>query len=382
MKPYLYFDHAATSYPKPNCVLQAMMRALKERGGNPGRSSHGLSLAAAEGIFDCREEICSLFSYAKPERVIFTQNTTYALNLAIQGLAKPNSHIVLSNLEHNSVIRPVYALAMDPNKKISFSYFDAQDADDDQVVEHFEHALRENTAMAVVTLASNICGRILPIKRIGEICEERGILLIGDAAQAAGIIPIHFAEMHFDALCLAGHKGLYGPQGTGALLLSDRATPHSIIQGGNGVASLQPEMSGELPEYLEAGTLNTPGICGLCAGIQYVKAIGISEIFEREQRLTRKLTDGLRAMPDVTIYGDYSVKTPVILFNKQSIPSEEAAQALSDQGICVRSGFHCAPKAHEALKTGPDGAVRASLGIENTDDEIEIFLNAVSKLRK
>lgn len=382
MKHLIYFDHAATSYPKPQTVIDAVTGAFVKRGGNPGRSGHRLSLAAAEGIFECRKKISDIFSFPYPERVVFTLNTTHALNMAIKGLVTDNSHILTSDLEHNSVIRPLYALMSERGRNIRYSTFSAASDDDGVIVRNFTDALRADTKLVVLTLASNICGRILPVSAIGKICRERGILLVADGAQACGVMPLSFPDLNIDVLCLPGHKGLYGPQGTGAMLLREGVDPRCVFEGGNGVNSKEPEMAGEVPERLEPGTLNTAGICGLAAGVDYVAKIGVEHIFTHADELGRYIADGLREIDGVTLYGDFRKKVPVILFNKEGFEPEEITEYLDRKGICVRGGLHCAPIAHVALKTGPSGAVRVSVSHTNTKKEADYFLKAISDLRR
>ncbi|MGN1122507.1 MAG: aminotransferase class V-fold PLP-dependent enzyme [Eubacteriales bacterium] len=378
MKRYVYFDNAATTIGKPECVGRAMTAAL-ERLANPGRSGHDLSYNAAAEIYECRKAVCRLFGYDKPDRVVFTHNATYALNMAIKGYAVPGCHILISNYEHNSVIRPVHALASDPNLNISYTVFDAGGSDSD-ILYDFSSKIKPNTRIAAVTLASNVCGKILPIAKLADICRKRGILMICDASQAAGCVPINVTALGIDVLCFAGHKSLYGPQGTGGALFCTAKDPVPVIQGGNGINSADKNMSGELPERLEGGTLNTPGICGLAAGIGYISKIGINEIFERNRYLIDRLTDNLQSIHGVTLYGVTNTRTPTVLFNKAGLGSEEAARLLNERGICVRGGFHCAPLAHTALNTGEYGAIRASLSFTNTPSETDTFALAVSKL--
>lgn len=378
MKKYIYFDNAATTVGKPECVTRAVISALGHC-ANPGRSGHDLSVSAATEIYNCRNLICRLFGYDKPERVVFTPNATLALNMAIKGFALDGTHILISNYEHNSVIRPVHALASDKARNITYSIFDASGTEND-IIYDFVSKIRPNTRMAVVTLASNVCGKILPISKIASVCRKRGIIFICDASQGAGCVPINVTSLGIDVLCFAGHKSLYGPQGTGGVIFCSNNEPKSIIQGGNGINSADKNMSGPLPESLEAGTLNTPGICGLAAGINYISKIGINEIFERNTYLINRLTENLSVIPGVTIYGLSDIRTPTLIFNKKDIKAEDAAIFLNERNICVRSGFHCAPLAHAALGTGPYGAVRASLSFSNTAAQTDSFALAISKM--
>ena len=378
MKKYIYFDNAATTIGKPECVSRAVIAAL-ENSGNPGRSGHDISVNAASEIYNCRKAVCRMFGYDAPERVVFTCNATYALNAAIKGYVTKDSHILISNLEHNSVIRPVHALSENQSTNISYSIFDATGSEQEMIYD-FISKIRKNTKMAVVTMASNVSGKILPISKIAQICKSRGILIICDASQSAGCVPVNVKSLGVDVLCFAGHKSLYGPQGTGGAVFCCNKEPECIIEGGNGVNSTDKVMSGLLPERLEAGTLNTPGISGLAAGIEYVSKIGINEIFERNTTLINKLTENLMNIDGVTLYGLSNIRVPTVIFNVKGMCSEEAANALNERRICVRGGFHCAPLAHAAYSTGDCGAVRASLTFKNTFAEIDAFSLAINRI--
>ena len=380
MKKLIYFDSAATSWPKPECVIKAVKDSFYNAGGNPGRSSHMLSVEAAKRIYSCRETLCRIFNTNEPEKVVLTYNATLALNMAIKGLAKKDSRILISNLEHNSVIRPVYALCQKRENRMEYSVFDAL-GDKDKVLGEFESKLTPDTSLAVVTMASNVCGRILPVKEISEICKKRKVKLIVDCAQSAGGIPVDFNQIGADAICGAGHKSLYGPQGVGFCILSENTEPQSIIEGGNGVNSLSPYMDAPVPERLEAGTPGTPAICGLDAGAKYVMNIGIGEIYERGKYLGNYLSERLMNIKDVEVYGDCDERTPCILFNKRGIDSERAANLLAQNGICVRGGLHCAPLAHEAFGTAAHGAVRVSMSFGNKTSEIDALLKQVDLMR-
>ncbi len=378
MKKLIYFDNAATTVGKPECVSRAVITAL-ERCGNPGRSGHLLSSLAATEIYNARESVCRIFGYDRPEKVVFTFNATYALNMAIKGYATQGCHILFSNLEHNSVIRPIHALSNNNNIGITYNVFDAT-GNDNEIIYDFTSKIKPNTAIAVVTLASNICGKILPLAKLASVCRKKGIILICDASQGAGCVPINVKALGIDVLCFAGHKGLYGPQGTGGAIFCCDKVPLPIIQGGNGTNSADKNMAGELPERLEAGTLNTPGISGLAAGINYISKIGINEIYERGAYLIDNLTEKLMNIPNITLYGISNLRTPTLIFNKKAILSEEMTSILGEKGVCVRGGFHCAPLGHIALNTGGNGAVRVSLGYKNTVAEIDAFAHIINHL--
>ncbi len=380
-KHTIYLDHAATSYPKPEAVGRAMMRCLEEAGGNPGRGSHKAALAAAEELYRCRESAAALFGTA-PERVIFTLNTTHALNLAIKGIMGSGGHAVCSNMEHNAVLRPLYRLASE--NRIDLDLFDAcpltTEGRDEAILASLEKVVRPDTRLVVCTHASNICSAHMPIGRIGAFCRERGILFVVDAAQSAGAADIYMERDCIDALCVPGHKGLLGPQGTGMLLLGSRLSNGSaldtVMEGGNGVESLSPRMSEDAPERFEAGTPATPAIAGLRAGIETVRAMGPAAIGEREATLAGQLTDALVSLPGVTVYAP-GHRGAVVLFSVDGTDSESVASALDARGICVRPGFHCAALGHRTLGTSSGGAVRASVGYNTTEREVAAFIRAV-----
>jgi len=375
----IYFDSAATSWPKPRQVVKAVSDSFGEYGGNPGRSAHSLSMNASLAVYGCRERVCSFVGCRDVENVVFTYNATYALNAAVKGLVSKGDHILFSNLEHNSVIRPIHALSLIPGMGVTYGVFDAT-GDDDEILDSFSSMILPQTRLAVITLASNVCGRVLPVKAISEVCKLHGITLIADGAQGAGSIPVHLERDGIDVLCLAGHKSLYGPQGVGVIVFGRGISPRAVIEGGNGVNSSSRLMDDSpLPERLEAGTLSVPCIRGLAAGIDYVDSVGADYIRERGLYLSNILVSGLSVIRGVSVYGDCTNRTPCICFNKAGISSEKMAQYLAENNVCVRSGFHCAPIAHKALGTGEYGAVRVSMSFGNTKKETDTLLSLVSK---
>jgi len=277
----IYLDHAATSYPKPLSVIRAQVLCMRDGGGNSGRGSHALAMTAAKKIFECREVAARFFGADSPEQVVFTPNTTAALNIAIKGLLHKGDHVLLSDMEHNSVFRPIYKMAR--KGRISYDVFPTfpqkQNCTAQDICREICKRIRPNTKALVCAHASNICSRVLPLDAIGEICAQRGILLIVDAAQSAGHIPINMKESGIDALCVPGHKGLWGPQGTGMLLLRRGLVADTLMEGGSGVDSLEGDMPQSSPERYEAGTLSAPLIAGLCEGIRCVERVGIEAIF-------------------------------------------------------------------------------------------------------
>ena len=379
MSRLIYLDNAATSFPKPKNVIKAVNECLV-RCGNPGRSGHELSLYSAKAVYSCREAICSFLNFSLPERIVFTYNTTYALNLAIKGLMDKEGEIVISNLEHNSVLRPVSQLSRE-NAAITFKVFDAFGNDED-VISNFEKALSDKTRLCVITMCSNVTGKILPFKKIGEICERKGIKLIFDAAQCAGLIPIDLSSFYFSAVCFAGHKSLCGIMGIGFCVFSDKVEPESLIQGGNGVESISPFQSGLLPEYLESGTAGVPAIVSVFEGIRHIQSTGLSHITEKCAYLESRLTSGLENIKNVSVYGKTHKKVSTVLFNIDGIASEEVASFLSSRGICTRAGLHCAPLSHNALGTIDKGAVRASISHFNSGEDIDELINQVNIIAK
>ena len=374
----IYLDNAATTFPKPPSVTEAMHACMEEFCGNPGRGSHTLSLRAAETLYTCRKEAAELFGADSPEHVVFTQNATYALNTAIKGLIPAGAHVILSDMEHNSVLRPVEALRRGAD--VEYDIFSTE-GNDLEITERIRCLFRKNTAAVICTAASNICNRTLPVRQIGRMCARYGIYFILDASQAAGIQEIHMRRDHITALCMPGHKGLLGPQGTGLLLLREGVSVAPLAEGGSGIHSEDPEMPEFLPDRLEAGTMNTPGIAGLCAGIRYVRCRGVESIRQHEAGLYRALRASLRGEEKVRIYGG-SEPGAILLFNIDGISPQKVGQELDAHGICVRSGLHCAPLAHRTLEVPPGGAVRVSFGPFSTARDVTALLAALREIIK
>lgn len=377
----IYVDQAATSYPKPLEVLRAMTEHLRLRGGNPGRGSHRLSMAAAEEVYACREAAATFLGSAHPERVVFTVNTTHALNLAIKGLLSMGDHVLCSDMEHNSVRRPLWAMAH--AGIITYDTFetfaDAPVRTEEMILGAIRRKLTPHTRMIVCAHASNICSATLPLEAIGKLCCDRGLLFVVDAAQSAGRLELHMEDMGIHALCVPGHKGLLGPQGVGMLLLGQGIEPHTLMEGGNGVDSLSGAMTGGAPEMYEAGTLPSAAIAGLRAGIQQVERIGIRAIREQEAALGDQLKEALMEMPHIRLYAP-SHEGGTVLFSVAGMPSEAVGSALDREGIMVRAGFHCSALGHAALGTPSDGAVRISFGHGNTKKECDRIISAIARL--
>ncbi|MBE6654519.1 MAG: aminotransferase class V-fold PLP-dependent enzyme [Ruminococcaceae bacterium] len=368
----IYFDNAATTFPKPPEVVRAMVNCLKNLGGNPGRGAHPLALAAAEAVYDARSEISSFFGGTKPENVVFTQNATQALNTAIFGAVKPGDHILISNLEHNSVYRPVSELYR--RGIASYTVFDALGTSE-QTLLNIEKAFRRNTRIVITTHASNICPKVLPVKEISALCRARGLYHIIDASQSAGIYELDIND-GASIICAPGHKGLYGPQGSGFCLFADDfdfGTFSPSVFGGNGLNSEKSEMGHTPPESFEAGTLAVPNITGLCEGVRFVKRLGLSRIQKYEESICERILSRLRKDDRIKIYTPAESTGATILLNVSGKSSAQIASSLSEKGICTRAGMHCSPLAHDSLGTGGD-ALRLSFSVFNTEKEADEFL--------
>jgi len=386
----IYFDNAATTFPKPDVVYNEVIRCMTEYCGNPGRGSHKLSIAASEKIYECRCQIAEFFHSDNPENVVFTYNTTYALNLAIKTLLSPGSHVLYSDIEHNAVYRPICALETYGIKHNSFKTYESemiQNYDFNQMIlKSIRNSIRPDTRVLITSHCSNICGIRLPLEKIGNICRDYGIIFIVDAAQSAGFYDIDMKKCNIAALCIPGHKGLYGIQGCGFTIYSPEYNRpeflknNTFIEGGSGINSLDTEMPDMLPEHFEAGTLSTPAIAGLCEGIKYIKNIGTEEIQSREYKLYRRVKEILMNTQGVTLYANDLRESNILLFNIDRKSPNAVAEALDNAGICVRSGFHCSPLAHKLLGTGDNGAVRISFGIYNTMSEIDEFYRVLKTI--
>lgn len=371
------FDNSATSFPKPAAVKKAVLTAMNRFGGNPGRSGHRLSIETAEAVYSARCAAADFFG-AEPDNVVFTQNCTHALNAAIKGAAPKGCHIIISSLEHNSVVRPVHALYK--QGKCTYSIARASGSDR-ETADNFLRLINSKTRVIVCTVGSNVTGRILPVERIAAICRKRGICFIADGAQACGVIPVRLGS-GINILCTAGHKSLYGPSGTGLLITDGKYEISPIMEGGTGSSSMEPEQPEFLPDRLESGTVNTSGAIGLGAGIKFVKELGLDKIYTHESRLCGKLTAALKQMKNVTVYRDDTAGSylPVVSFNIDGIPANETAARLSDMGFALRGGLHCSGLAHTTLGTVPDGTVRFSPSVFSTESEVAALIYAVRSI--
>ncbi|MCI8387711.1 MAG: aminotransferase class V-fold PLP-dependent enzyme [Clostridiales bacterium] len=382
----IYFDNAATTYPKPDAVYDRVSVAMREYCGNPGRSSHRLSMLAEREVFACRVAAAEMFS-ALPENVIFTYNTTYALNMAMK-CAYTSGAILISDLEHNSVRRPAVALSREV--LIFDSHIEMTDKAERtaaiiaSIKERLSHISSDTRVMLVCTAASNVCGVTMPIREIGQFCHENGIFFIVDGAQAGGMIDLNLARDNIDVLCLPGHKGLYGPQGSGMMILGDKmgVLPRTFIEGGNGVNSLDVSMPEISPERYEGGTLAVQTIAGLRAGLEFVRARGAANLRAHEEALASRFAGKLKNKLGgrVKFYAD-DHRGGIVLFNISGYSSNDVAAYLDEYDVCVRSGFHCSPLAHNRLSTGNSGAVRVSFGAFNTTDEVDEVVELLTKVK-
>lgn len=363
---YIYADQAATSFPKPKEVTAALEVALGKAGGNPGRSGHRMALAAAEGVYACREAICRLLDAPDPSGVIFTKNATEALNLAIAALTDGGGHVLISDMEHNAVFRPIYRLAA--MGKISYDIYKT-DRDMEKTVKAVRAAFRRDTVLVVANHASNICSRVLPIAEIGALCQRMGCRFLVDGSQSVGHLPLSVRRMNIDVLCAPAHKGLYGIQGAGFALFRELLPFPPFLVGGSGIYSRSPTMPEEYPEHFEAGTLPTPAIMALHAGIGVVEKRGIAAIGQHISRLSSLLLKELSCMKGIELVPEEECHSGILSFRSPDRAPEAMAEALDRQLVGVRAGLHCAPLAHRAVGTLATGTVRISLGMTNTEEE-------------
>lgn len=372
----IYFDNAATGLPKPPEVTQAILEALREFGG-PGRGGHPAALKATRCIFKARMAVGALFGCA-PERTVFTSNATESLNIAIEGLLTAEDHVITTAMEHNSVLRPLYRLQ---SRGMGLTIANA-DSKGNIDYESFEGLLQDNTRAVVCTHASNLIGTMTDLAYISDFCRSNDLFFILDAAQTAGVFLIDMEKMGIDVLCFTGHKGMLGPQGTGGLCLRRGFAISPLKVGGSGMQSYAKAHPPELPEALEAGTLNAHGIAGLLAGTEYIQKTGIGTIQRRELSLARQFREGVRSIPGIRIYGDpRRPHAPIVTLNVDNMASSVVGDILAnDYNICVRTGAHCAPLAHIALGTSEHGAVRFSFSSFNTDEEVRVGIQAIAEI--
>ncbi len=374
----IYFDNAATTGVKPPQVIQGVGYALKNYCANPGRSGHPASQAVAEAVFKTRTAISDFFGSDGPETVVFTQNCTHSVNCVLKGLLKRGDHCIISSLEHNAVVRPLVKTGV--SYSVARVYFD----DDEKTLKSFEEQIKPNTKLIFCMGASNVWGKILPLTAIGQLCCKRGIYFGVDGAQLGGIAPINMTEQHIDFLCLAPHKGLYAPMGIG-VLIARRPLPFTVIEGGTGTNSMELYQPEFLPERLESGTVNIPGIIGTLKGLEFIKQKGIGKMYSAEMELLKRLYRGLERLDFIELYTPYPQEgefVPVLSFNFKGHSSEEIATLYANEGIALRGGLHCAPFSHRQTDTSDRGAIRISLGVFNTKKETEDFLKKTLEIYK
>ncbi|MFD0674487.1 aminotransferase class V-fold PLP-dependent enzyme [Cohnella sp. GCM10027633] len=381
-KPLIYLDNAATSWPKPPAVWEAMEKSMRESAANPGRGSHAMAVKASRTLFDGRKRLAKLLRIANPNDIAFTNNTTHALNLAIQGLLKPGDHVVATTLEHNSVRRPLEALKRKLGITVTYVPTDERGKLD---LTQVAAAMNARTKLVAATHSSNLLGSIMPVAELGELAKRGGAKLLVDAAQSAGVLPIDVGGMGIDLLAFPGHKGLLGPQGTGGLYIHPDIDLEPLMHGGTGSKSEAPEQPTVRPDRYEAGTPNTVGIAGLAEGVGFVLKETTERIHEREQQLTFMLMEGLLAIPGVKVLGpELGVeRTAIVSFLVEGVDPSEMAFLLDGQfGIAVRAGFHCTPLGHETAGSYETGAVRASPGYFTTESEIVSIIEAVGQIKR
>lgn len=378
----IYFDNAATSWPKPDVVLDAMLRFQREIGANPGRSGHSRANAAERVRFDAREAVAELVGLSDPLRVVFTLNATEALNLVINGLLEPGTHAVTTGLEHNAVMRPLRALEAQGVRVSTAPNRPDGTLDPTEI----DNRLEPQTRLIILSHASNVCGTVLPVGEVATLARARGIPLLVDAAQTAGVWPLDMEADQIDLLAFSGHKGLLGPSGTGGLAIHPRFAIERLpplVRGGTGSLSEHTEQPNFLPDKYESGTPNIIGLAGLHAGVRYVLERGVWAIRAHEQSLAQRLIDGLQALPGLTVLGtgNAELQTGVVSFIADELACSELAFVLDERyEILSRPGLHCAPEAHRTLGTLPGGTLRLSPSLFNTIDEVDRVLAAVGEL--
>lgn len=372
----IYFDSAATTFQKPEAVGCAMQNALAEM-SSPGRGGYRSAMLAAETAFQCRCEVAELFNVPSPEQVIFTCNATHALNIAIKSLVPAGGEVVISGYEHNAVTRPLYTL-----ENVSVTVAEAPLFEPDQVMEAFSAAITPDTDVVICNHVSNVFGFVQPIEEIAVLCHSRGVPLIIDASQSAGILPLDFAKLQPAFAAMPGHKGLYGPQGTGVLICGEGIPTKTLIEGGTGSLSLEQEMPPFLPDRLEAGTHNIPGISGLLAGVRFVRQQGVTSICRHECHLAHAAIRGLQEMEGVTVFADRKKisQIGVVSFCHQQKDVETVSQKLAEHDIAVRAGLHCAPLAHRTAGTLETGTIRLSFSDFNRENEVFRFLSVLQRI--
>ncbi len=378
MHDLIYLDNAATTLKKPECVVQAVTDALSSA-GSPGRGAHPASLKGSRIVYGTRVLLAELFGADSPDQIAFTMNATEALNMALFGLLHPGDHVITTAAEHNSVLRPLYALE---KQGVELTILPCDSLGRFEV-QGFEREIRSNTRMIVCTHGSNLTGNLTDLSAVGQIAKRHDLLFVVDASQTAGVFPIHMKEMHIDVVCFTGHKSLLGPQGTGGLAVRSGLAVHPLLSGGSGVQTYLKEHPKEMPAALEAGTLNVHGLSGLNAALSYIREEGMDLLRERELKLAEGFYQEVSSIPGVTVYGDFSngMRCPIVTMNIRNYDSSRVADVLAEEyGIAVRPGAHCAPLLHQALGTVEQGAVRFSFSHSNTEKEMLEAVRAVREI--
>ncbi len=380
----IYFDNAATSYPKPLVVYKAHINSLREYGANPGRGGYDMSLKTAEKVYETRERAAQFFGAPSAENVVFTQNCTHAINYVLKGLLKKGDHVVISDMEHNAVTRPLYYMQKNDGIQYTVAKNESMGGEDfaRKYIESFKREIRSNTKLFVASHASNVFGLKAPIEELGKLAKENGILLLVDAAQTAGVENINMQKQNIDFLCVPGHKGLYGPSGTGMLITSKGNLLTSIIQGGTGSGSLIYEQPDFMPDKFESGTINVSGSVALGEGIKYV-SLNRDKIKEKEFGVIRYIYKKLSKMPNVILYTEAPFESgyvPIISFNIKGRSGENTALLLGKEGVAVRGGYHCSALAHRKFGTDKNGTCRISPGAFNNLEEAEKFMWKLKKI--
>lgn len=376
----IYLDNAASTWPKPPEVKEIMVECLEQYGANPGRGGHQMAMKASKVLFYTRVKLAKLFNVSNPNDIIFTSNATSALNQGIKGWLKSGNHVITTTLEHNSVRRPLEYLRQKDGVEISYV---KPREDYTFAMEDFEKEFNQQTSLVIVNHASNLVGTIVPIKELGELCRKYKVPFMVDASQSAGVFPIDVQAMNIQLLAFPGHKGLYGPQGTGGLYIDPKMDLEPLLHGGTGSHSESLEQPTTRPDRYESGTANTVGIAGLGVGVDFVLKTGVDQIREKEMKLTYKLIEGLEKLEGVQVYGqDKNIeRAAVVAFSIEGLDASESAYILDQQyGIAVRAGYHCTPLGHETIGTMNQGAIRASFSYFNEMEDVEALILAVQEI--
>lgn len=374
-----YFDNSATSHPKPQTVREKVSEALLDFNGNPGRSGYKKAVKIDREIYNTRAKIAEFFNIKNPLQIAFTANASESLNFAVKGAGLHDCHVITSVLEHNSVLRPLHFL--EDEKNVSLSFAEPKE-NSEEFIKNISSLIREDTKAVVINHISNVTGYIADIEKIGKLCREKNLLFIVDASQSAGFADIDVEKQNINILCFTGHKSIFGIQGTGGIYVEEGIKLNPLLEGGTGSFSKLPRQPESMPELLECGTLNTPGILSMGAGIDFINSIGLNKIREHETKLTKLFIEKISDLKNVIIYGEKNIERgPVVSININGVPSSDLSAVLDEEyNICTRSGFHCAPLAHKYLGTYDYGCVRFSFGYFNTEEEILYAADAVKEI--